>query len=278
MSAEAPQLNGQTPAEQLLQSINYENVPKPHERTASNEALETSYHETNHLLLAKLVSIPVLGVSTKPEGISAGRTIVAGHLNPTGFQIVAAGGACNTPIGRAEGYGSDMAQVYGLSFANGYAAEAAISDARMLLASIPDDVKHRIAQIIASMGEVMGESLIDKVIEIASLEARFNITSALSEHAEKLKELRSKILTPEYADSITRNERTIIETPIGGGITILIRVTRDEEGKEHTFCTYCHGQDDHKLHCPLFEEKDENGKLQQIFPLTTTSTDKSEKD
>lgn len=70
MSVEVPTIE-QTPAEQLMQTIDYRNIPKPHERTASDEELKTSYHETHHLLLAKLVGIPVLGVSVKPEGHSS---------------------------------------------------------------------------------------------------------------------------------------------------------------------------------------------------------------
>lgn len=216
-----------------------------------------------------MLGVPVIGVSVIPEGNSLGRTMFAGSINTTAFQVIAAGGACETPFGHAEGYGSDMAQVYGLSFAgNGYTADAAIGHARALLGSISSDVRHRIAEIIASMGELSGTGLIEKVIEIASFEARFNITSALSEQAERIKELRSKIHTPEYESSIAKGERSVIETV--AGMVILIKVTTDENGKEHRLCTYCNGKDGHKIACPLYKDITEENDGTLIFSEETS--------
>lgn len=239
-----------------IPTVDYGPILRPHERNASAEALSVAHHEANHLLLAHLLGVQVIGVSVISEGNSLGRTSFAGHINATAFQVIAAGGACETPFGHAEGYSADMGQVYGLSFAHGgYAAETAISHAGALLGSIPTDVRNRVAEIIASMGEITGTEIINKAIKIAAFESSYNINSALSEQAERIKELREKVLTPEHQASIDRGERTVIEV-VGGGTTIIIKITRDEEGREHKECTYCNGKDGHKLLCPLFVNKD----------------------
>lgn len=249
----------------------------PHERRPYFGDLGPSGHEAVHLALARDpdINIPVHGVSVKRQGNSLGRTIFSGHIEPDKFKVVAAGGTCNTPFGIAVGYGSEMdhdsdvAQIHALHIAyGGMNVSEAIQRAHSKVKSIDAKFLRSLAVIIADMGEIYGEELIERAIRIAKKEAELGIEpfGSLADNAEAANYLPS----PESALQLPPGEYTIIEHLVDDK-NIIVYVTIDEENNDHILCGFCHGRDGHGTICPLRKKGKDDGITPKIRTIYSAS-------
>lgn len=208
-------------------------IKAPEERSFSPTTLNTSHHELQHSHVIRRLGygekLARAEISKKKidDGISYGRTIIAGELPHVDMIIALAAGSIHTPEGNARGTDMDekmanelIAQHGGISW------EKAKEKARDYILELTDDERMIAARIVDSMKIVDG-SLFDSIIKVAKWEAINARDLAL-----KLPERQETEEEQEATIPLAAGEYTILET-LPSGEPKVRYVLIDEDGDEH---------------------------------------------
>lgn len=227
--------------------IDYGFIPKPENRFSHERAKHTAGHELNHALIAMDHGIMPLSLSVIPEGNSLGRTVFAGEIGTETFKVIAGGGCVDTAFGKASGFGSayspgsDMFHIASLHAQyGGIDADETVKRASSSLAKVPENIRERASEIIASIGSISGSD-IPKIIRIAELEVAHGIVSVAPHLEENLVEIQKQ---RSYQEAISGGKQTIVGISEHGQILTPVVV----ELSENT-CPQCGKSSTHLPNC-----------------------------
>lgn len=243
--------------------IDYGRVPRPESRYSSEQARHTAGHELNHALIAIDHGIMPFSLSVIPEGNSLGRTIFSGDIDTETFKIIAAGGSVDTPFGRASGFGSsyqpgsDLFHIASLHEKyGGINAEEAKKRAQQSLSTIPEKIREKASEIIASLGNISGDE-IPNIIRIAEFEIHYGASSVASSVEESISGLKE---SESYQKQSSSGRKTILGIDEDGNIQKPVIVSG-----ENSVCVRCGGKNIHLPLC-ILSESENVSKKRKTFP------------
>lgn len=201
--------------------------------------LPVAAHELQHALIG--YHFGYLGdISLEPDGNSLARTVFSGSIPSDKIQIIALGGAIDTPHGQAQGYGMDMYMAKMIEAEHGGdTVESAHSMATGILNSYPKEILKIAAEIIAFQGET-SSWMLPYILERAKQEALMQKDDPeIQQYKVPAKE--------SFAASTNTSEMTIIGTQ--DTYYKITRIKDDQVTDEMIICKVCGGINAHYPSC-----------------------------
>lgn len=242
-------------------------IPLPSARRPDKGKMDVASHETNHLLIASYLGIPVVEVSVNPHWPVLGWTLIEGHINNQDYMTIAAGGAIHTPSGQAMGFGGDIFGIRQAANSAGKSAgaeiDAAKNRAHAILSEFPVPFRTKIAEIISLFGSASKEKL-QSIFERAAFEHEWEMAGLDLEHHLH----QSLFVFAKDESRIKKSEYEDPHIPQKGDYTLIIHGILGpsrryfKDGEEVKECKTCGGIGEHTYnHTTGTEDGRNDGKL-----------------
>lgn len=222
-------------------------IPESSGKKEYPRARNTCIHELLHAIVLEGLGYTPKLVSVKEDKASnsKGRVIVGGHINPLDFQVFAAASSISFEGYKPAGTGSDRAQIEAIAERyGGHSFDSALRAAQAIISGISEEVLHRAANILDTLGEIPGS------VSGILAQARYQTSEKTNDVFFDSNQLYHHEPEPDSVEPDNNSQQTtMIETFDGNRGRISLYEGTMLIGRE-TYCTLCLGRGDtHAADC-----------------------------